>query len=95
MRASPEELGAEENAVKDAFGELFNHKSKLESFGGPSLILHAQQDHLVEVAHAKQNAEWAGSQCELVILPRGDHNSIFFENRERYLAELGRFVSKL
>jgi pimeloyl-ACP methyl ester carboxylesterase len=95
LRVSPEELGAEASAVEDAFGELFNHKSKLASFDGPCLILHAEHDHLVNQEHAKQNATWAGSETELVILPKGDHNSIFFENRERYLAELGRFVSKL
>jgi pimeloyl-ACP methyl ester carboxylesterase len=95
LRVSAEELGATDEEMSNAFAERFDHKSKLASFDGPTLILHAQHDHLVSQEHAKQNASWAGSETRLVILPRGDHNSIFFENRERYLAELGSFVQEL
>ncbi len=95
LRVSPEELGASSGEMQREFAGLFDHKTKLEAYAGPTLVLHAEHDHLVSVEHAKQNATWAGSDTRLVILPRGDHNSIFFENRERYLAELGEFVAKL
>ena len=75
----------------EEFKSLFDHEAKLASYGGPTLVLHAEQDHLVGVEHARQNASWAGPETRLVILPKGDHNSVFYENRERYLAELGSF----
>ncbi len=95
LRVSAEELNCTGEEMSSAFAERFDHKRKLEAFGGPTLVLHAEHDHLVDQEHAKQNASWAGSEARLVILPRGDHNSIFFENRERYLAELNRFVKGL
>ena len=51
-------------------------------------------DHLVDLSHAERNAAWAGERARLVVLPRGDHNSIFYENRESYLSELGKFAAE-
>ncbi len=93
LRASPSELGATADAVRQGFAERFNHKEKLSGYTGPTLVLHAEHDHLVDKSHGEQNAAWAAGETTCVILPRGDHNSIFFENQERYLAELERFVT--
>lgn len=95
LRVSPADLGCSSEAIEKEFAELFDHKKKLMAYKGPCLVLHAQHDHLVSVSHAKMNSSNTGGSCKLVVLPRGDHNSIFFENRERYLSELGSFVSKL
>ena len=62
---------------------------------GTERLKESLHDHLVDRSHAEQNASWAGGPSKLVILPRGDHNSIFFENRERYLRELSDFVASL
>ncbi len=95
LRVSPDELGTTASEMRSAFEETFDHQAKLGSFGNPTLVLHAEHDHLVDQSHGKQNAAWTGGPSKLVILPRGDHNSIFFENRERYLAELSGFVAGL
>lgn len=95
LRASPGELGCTEAEVRAAFAERFDHKAKLAGYTGPTLVLHAEHDHLVDKSHGERNARWAGGDCKLVILPRGDHNSIFFENRDRYLEELAGFVAAL
>lgn len=95
LRVSPQELGTSINEMRAAFEERFDHQAKLAAFKKPTLILHAEHDHLVDKSHAEQNASWAGGSTKLVILPRGDHNSIFFENRERYLRELSEFVAPL
>ncbi len=91
LRASPQELGASPEEVHAAFGERFNHQETLGNYRGPTLVLHAEHDHLVDKSHAQNNAEWAGGESNLVIFPRGDHNSIFFENQGRYIEELERF----
>lgn len=95
LRVSPEELGVSIEEMRSAFGERFDHKSKLGAYGGPCLVLHADHDHLVGREHAEQNAAWAGGDARLVILPRGDHNSIFYENRSQYISELREFFAKL
>ncbi len=95
LRATPSELGGSLKDVQKAFAEHFDHEAKLRAFKKPTLILHAEHDHLVDKRHAEQNAASVGGPCKLVILPRGDHNSIFFENRERYLKELSDFAKEL
>lgn len=95
LRASPSELGTSAADLQSAFAQRFDHHAKLRAYPGPVLILHAQHDHLVSVEHAKENAASAGKRCHLEILPRGDHNSIFFENQDRYLEALRSFVAAL
>ncbi len=95
LRVSPEELGSSMDAMQAEFSERFDHKTKLGGFHGPTLVLHAEHDHLVNKSHAQNNAEWAAGPTKLVILPRGDHNSIFAENHDRYLTELASFVGAL
>ncbi len=95
LRVSPQELGASLTEIQAEFSELFDHERALGAFRGPTLVLHAEHDHLVDMSHAQRNAKWAGGPAKLVILPRGDHNSIFAENHQRYLAELESFTGAL
>ena len=91
LRASPQQMGTTLEAMTDEFENLFDHRKKLEAFDGPALFLHAEYDHLVDKSHAERNAEWTGSKTRLVIFEEGDHNSIFYVNRQAYLEELDRF----
>ncbi|MGM0559122.1 MAG: alpha/beta hydrolase [Myxococcota bacterium] len=95
LRATPAELGTTREEMEREFGELFDHEQKLGEFGGPTLVLHAENDHLVDKSHAERNARWAGGKSELVIFPRGDHNSIFHVNRDAYLERLGAFLDSV
>lgn len=91
LRARPAELGTTVEAMKQEFDRLFDHQDKLGRFCGPSLFLHAEKDHLVDMSHAERNAEWAGDGARLVLFEEGDHNNIFHANRTAYVAELKRF----
>lgn len=95
LRVSPQELGVSIEEMTRAFHDVFDHQSKLAAYRGPCLVLHAEHDHLVDKSHAERNASWAGGDARLVILPRGDHNSIFYENREEYMSEIRDLVAKL
>jgi len=92
LRVRPQEMGASLAEVQEAFARSFDHHAKLRGYQGPTLLLHAENDHLVDKSHAEENCASAGGPAKLVILPRGDHNSIFYENQEQYLDELAKFV---
>ncbi len=79
LRASPEELGADGEALRREASAHFDHEAKLGGFPGRTLVLHAERDHLVDRSHAERNARWA-QRAELVLYPRGDHNSILHYN---------------
>ena len=95
LRARPHELGASLQELNDEFHRLFDHQQKLSRYPGPSLCLHAEEDHLVDKSHAERNASWAGGDPRLVIFPRGDHNTIFAANHNDYLHEVGEFLNRL
>jgi alpha-beta hydrolase superfamily lysophospholipase len=71
----------------------FNHKQKLSGYKNPLLVLHAEQDGLVDISHAERNYKWAASsQKRLVRFPSGDHNSIMGQNQDEYSKALRSFV---
>ena len=52
---------------------------------GRVLVMHCEHDDLVLPAEARANASWA-SRSELLLFPRGDHNSIHAHNLRAILA---------
>lgn len=96
LRVDPErELGCSRQDLIEAVLERCDHEAKLSAYAGPSLHLHAVQDHLVSVEHARQNARACGERATLVELPRGDHNSIMAANSAAYFKALGDFLAVL
>lgn len=93
LRLYPHELGASEDALRAAVAACFDHGRKLRGYCGPSLVLHAENDHLVPIDHAERNHAAAGGHPkQLVRFSRGDHNSIVFANRDRYFQVLRAFL---
>ncbi len=91
IRMEAAELGVDQAAFDAACAERLDHKAKLARYPGPLLIFHAAGDSLVGADHARAHLEWApGEDKELVMFPRGDHNTILTYNwneMERRLAE--------
>ena len=94
LRVTPEELGCTSQALDEAIDHDFNHGRKLRRYQGPSLILHAEQDHLVGVEHARINAHHHGDRAQLVTFERGDHNTILSVNRAAYFDAIRHFLPK-
>jgi pimeloyl-ACP methyl ester carboxylesterase len=95
LRVRPEELGTTRDALAAEVAAKLDHRAKLGAYPGRFLALHARGDHLVAPSHAERNHTWAaGPDKELVILPNGDHNSIFAANADAYVAALGRFLAR-
>lgn len=88
--------GVAESDVLDEVRRWFNHREKLQEYSNPVLILHAENDSLIEISHAERNFEWAGSeQKQFVRFPVGSHNSIFPANADKYLEAVKGFVESV
>lgn len=93
MRASPAELGVSEPDLKAIFDARLNHMAKLKGRTKPTLVMHAQNDSLVDVSHAVRLASAPPSNCRLVLFDEGDHNTIFAVNKDRYMDEVGELIA--
>ena len=88
--------GISESDVAAEVKRHFDHEKKLGNYKQPLLVLHAQNDGLVEYSHAERNLEWAASSCkDLVGFEFGNHNTIFAVNYQEYLNELKNFIELL
>lgn len=91
----PYQIDATMESLKDAVTRHLNQKQKISSFRGRVLILHTQNDDLVNVSHAENLYEWANEPKELLIFERGDHNTIMGVNADAYFRAIERFISKI
>lgn len=82
-----------ESDVASEAKRKFNHKQKLAGYKNPFLVMHTENDGLVDISHAERNYKWAVSpQKRLLRFPLGDHNSILERNRTEYFQALQSFV---
>ncbi len=95
VRLSAEELGVTDTRLEQAVGEVLDHRAKLRRYAGPVLVMHARDDHLVPLDHAKDLASWAGDQGRLLVFDRGDHNTIHYFNGETIAAEVVQMAAAL
>lgn len=85
--------GIDEADVHAEVQRYFAHNKKLSGYTNPLLVLHTENDGLIDISHAERNHEWAGSrQKEFIRFPLGNHNTIFRANLTNYLDALKRFV---
>ena len=93
------DLEATGNAEDDVLAEVerhFNHEKKLSEYKNPVLIMHTEDDGVIDISHAERNYQWAGStQKWLLRFPLGNHNTIFGTNMKEYLAAVGDFADAI
>ncbi len=94
MRVDPAELGVSTEQLLEQGSRWLDHETKLASFQGPTLIMHTRFDGLVEVDNALRLHEWAPEPKELLIFPRGTHNSILAWNWQAYMDKLAEFLAR-
>ncbi len=54
LRVTPDELGVSNEEFEMEIRSLFDQSRKLSSFPGPTLVLHARDDQLIDVSHAER-----------------------------------------
>jgi len=71
---------------------VFDHRALVATLEIPMLVAHGRRDELIPPARAQKSAALS-RHAELSLYPRSGH-SPFFEEAERFNAELARFVSR-
>jgi fermentation-respiration switch protein FrsA (DUF1100 family) len=71
----------------------FRNIDKIRQFQGPTLIIHAQYDHIIPLSDGKALYDAsAAPQKTFLRIDGADHNNLFFVGLETYLRGIGDFV---
>jgi dipeptidyl aminopeptidase/acylaminoacyl peptidase len=98
LRVSPEDFGLSAEAFRAAADARVNQEAKLRRYKGPLLVLHTAADQLIPPSHAERLVAWSGAPAAdktLVMFDRGDHGTIYPENRTAYLGQLAAFLARI
>ncbi len=96
--ADLETLGVSPETVAEQAKHHFDHEAKLRPFQQPSLVLHAEDDSLINLSHAQRNHGWLseGNQhARLVTFAAGGHNAIMMMNYEPYFNEVAKLIQQV
>jgi pimeloyl-ACP methyl ester carboxylesterase len=95
LRMTPRDLGVSTEQMAQTVRERLDHQRKMAAYRGPTLVMHARGDSLIDISHGERLYRWAGGPKHLRIFERGDHNNLMFVNQREYFAEIANFVARL
>jgi hypothetical protein len=73
----------------------FANGDKIKSVTIPTLIIHAQYDHIIPLSEGEDLYRLSeATNKKLVVIPNADHNNLMMVGRERYFKEIVEFVEK-
>lgn len=74
----------------------FRNIDKIAQYAGPTLIIHAQHDHIIPYADGKALYEAsAGARKRLLRIDGADHNDLFFVGMTQYLQTIADFLQEV
>jgi pimeloyl-ACP methyl ester carboxylesterase len=91
VRVSPAELGVDDAGLRREVAHHLDHRAKLAAYPGRVLVLHARNDHLIDLSHAERNASWSRNG-NLLVFDRGDHNTVLAYNQPAIVEAVAQFV---
>ena len=69
---------------------------KIKSFHKPTLIIHAEYDHIIPLSQGQDLYEASPAEVKRMLkIPRADHNTIFYYGMSEYLNAIKEFVDKI
>ena len=95
LRVEPCDLGVSAAEFEAEVNRNLNHQRKITNYSGPVLVMHTQNDGLVDVSHGQRLYDWASGKKSLKIFPQGNHNDIMYVNAQEYFALLAGFIDEL
>jgi len=73
---------------------VFSNLTKIESILLPTLIIHAEKDHIIHLEHAQALFQASRAHDKrLVIIPGANHNDLMMVGKSQYFQALTDFVS--
>jgi hypothetical protein len=74
----------------------FANVDKIRAFHGPTLIIHAEFDHIIPFSDGKTLFDASGAEDKILIkIPGANHNDIFMRGLDRYLGAIAGLAKKL
>ncbi|MFH1090115.1 MAG: alpha/beta hydrolase [Pseudomonadota bacterium] len=88
-------LGVETPALKKK-GDSFSHTQKIKAFNKPTLIIHAEYDHIIPFTDGLALFEASPAREKFLLkIPGANHNDIFFRGLSEYLAAIKALAEKI
>jgi len=94
-RVSPEDIDTTERSLKVETLKYFNVEKKIKAYKGNTLILHSNEDRIINVGHAKQIYKWAREPKLLKLFNEGEHNLLCEANRQEYFRAIKMFMESV
>jgi pimeloyl-ACP methyl ester carboxylesterase len=89
LGVNPQRIGFEE-------AKGFANIDKIRKYGKPTLIIHAEFDHIIPFGDGKALYEaCAATQRTLLKIPGANHNDIFFRGLEAYMEAIATLAANL
>ena len=84
-------LGIHDPELTEAAGP--QNLEKIRRVQTPTLIIHAEFDHIIPFAEGKDLYEASGArEKKFLEIPGADHNTVFFQGMKQYLDAIGTFM---
>jgi uncharacterized protein len=84
-------LGIDDPELTEKSGP--QNEEKIRRVRKPTLIIHAEYDHIIPYAEGQALYEASGAtEKKFLGIPAADHNTIFFQGMDRYLDAIGTFM---
>lgn len=89
-------LGVDTAAIAPEDGRIFDNIDKIGRVDRPTLIIHAEHDHIIPFADGRALYEAsAATDKTLLPIPGANHNDIFFRGLNAYLQAVRSLVTRL
>ncbi|MCU0846359.1 MAG: alpha/beta hydrolase [Spirochaetes bacterium] len=89
-------LGIDPKSLGINNDSFFNNTEKIKKFNGPSLVIHAEYDHIIPFSDGKALFESSPAKSKRFLkIPNADHNTIFYYGMDDYLAEISILIKTL
>ena len=70
--------------------------AKIKSFDKPTLVIHAEYDHIIPFAEGQALYEASSAEDKrLLKIPNADHNTVFFSGMPEYMEAVRELISRL
>ena len=89
-------LGVDPERIGLAEKKIFDNLEKIKKYRGPTLIIHAEYDHIIPYSDGMALFKASTAQDKsLLKIENANHNDIFFRGMDTYMQAIQRLVSRL